>query len=157
MGSEDFAQLILPTKFLNFLKSFHLKAFKWNDLRKFKNFVGKINWAKSSDPMVLLDLPSNLTNIATQRDHYLPQSIEVSGHIKNFYISIARQGYQSLNPFMANGFIKKPEFNLSYTASGGPLTFIGKIQYSDFDLEHLINNLLIRRLLIRCSRSKSEY
>ena len=51
-------------------------AFKWNDLRKFKNFVGKINWAKSSDPMVLLDLPSNLTNIATQRDHYLPQSID---------------------------------------------------------------------------------
>jgi hypothetical protein len=44
---------------------------------------------------------------------------------------------------MANGFIKKPEFNLSYTASGGPLTFIGKIQYSDFDLEHPINNLLI--------------
>ncbi|MDO7562259.1 MAG: hypothetical protein MUR44_05450, partial [SAR86 cluster bacterium] len=118
-------------------------AFKWNDLRKFKNFVGKINWAKSSDPMVLLDLPSNLTNIATQRDHYLPQSIEVSGHIKNFYISIARQGYQSLNPFMTNGFIKKPELNLSYLASGGPLTFIGKIQYSDFNLEHSINNLLI--------------
>ena len=118
-------------------------AFKWSDLRKFKNFVGKINWSKSSDPMVLLDLPSNLTNIATQRDHYLPQSIEVSGHIKNFYISIARQGYQSLNPFLTNGFIKKPELNLSYLASGGPLTFIGKIQYSDFNLEHSINNLLI--------------
>ena len=118
-------------------------AFKWNDSRKFQNFVSKISWAKSSDPMVLLDLPSNLTNIATQRDHYLPQSIEVSGNIKNFYLSIARQGYQSLNPFITNGFIKKPEFNLAYSVYGQPLTFIGKIQYSDFDLEYPINNLLI--------------
>ena len=132
-------------------------AFKWNDLRKFQNFVGKINWAKSSDPMVLLDLPSNLINIATQRDHYLPQSIEVSGDIKNFHISIARQGYQSLNPFITNGFIKKPEFNLSYLASGRPLTFIGKIQYSDFALERPINNLLIpSNNLIEGSRSIAE-
>ena len=59
-------------------------AFKLKDSRNLQKFKGQIDWAKSSDPMVLLDLPSNLINIASQRDHYLPQFIKVSGNIQNF-------------------------------------------------------------------------
>ena len=52
-------------------------AFRLKENRSFSNLTTSIDWAKSSDSMVLLDLPSSLTNIANQRDHYLQQSVSI--------------------------------------------------------------------------------
>ena len=108
-------------------------AFKLKDSRQWHNINGEISWAKSSDPMVLLDLPSSLTSVANQQDHYLPQSIKVSTNVNNLSISIARQGYQSLNPFLSGGYVKEPEVELAYQSFIGPLSYFGRILYSDFD------------------------
>ena len=132
-------------------------AFKLKDSRQLQGFEGQIDWAKSSDPMVLLDLPSNLVNIASQRDHYLPQSIKVSRSIKNLHVSLARHGYQSLNPFITNGYIKKPELHLSYSSFDGPIAYFGKFHYSDFALERPNNKFIVPSdRLIAGSRAIAE-
>ena len=132
-------------------------AFKLKDSRQWHNINGEINWAKSSDSMVLLDLPSSLTNVANQRDHYLPQSIKVSANFDNLSISIARQGYQSLNPFLSGGYIKEPEVELAYQSFFGPVSYFGKILYSDFDTNQKVyNSFTDSNKLITGSRTIAE-
>jgi len=109
-------------------------AFRLKENRSFSNVTTSIDWAKSSDSMVLLDLPSSLTSIANQRDHYLRQSVSMNMLVNNFLISIAREGFQSLNPFINNGFIKKPELNLEYQQYGPSVTYFARANYSNFDI-----------------------
>ena len=71
-------------------------AFKLKEKREVSNFYTKINWAKSSDAMIALDLPSNLAKIANQREHYLIQSLAAGINSKNFSLDISHQGHQSL-------------------------------------------------------------
>ena len=115
-------------------------AFKLKDSRKFKNIMTKVEWAKSSDAMVLLDLPSNLTNIANQREHYLPQSIFITASFKNLLVNASREGYQTLNPFIGNGYIKKPQIELDYSIFNTKFSYFGKLQYSNFDLNSVFLN-----------------
>ena len=109
-------------------------AFRLKENRSFSNLSTSVDWAKSSDSMVLLDLPSSLTNIANQRDHYLQQSVSMNMQVNNFSISILREGFQSLNPFINNGYIKKPELNLEYQQYGPSITYFAKANYSNFDI-----------------------
>ena len=109
-------------------------AFRLKENRSFANVTTSIDWAKSSDSMVLLDLPSSLTNIANQRDHYLTQSVSVKMLVKNFSINIMREGFQSLNPFITNGYIKKPELNLEYQQYGPSVSYFAKANYANFDI-----------------------
>ena len=109
-------------------------AFRLKENRSFSNLTTSIDWAKSSDSMVLLDLPSSLTNIANQRDHYLQQSVSMNMLINNFSISILREGFQSLNPFINNGYIKKPELNLEYQQYGPSVTYFARANYANFDI-----------------------
>ena len=109
-------------------------AFRLKENRSFSNLSTSVDWAKSSDSMVLLDLPSSLTNIANQRDHYLQQSVSMNMQVNNFSISILREGFQSLNPFINNGYIKKPELNLEYQQFGPSITYFAKANYSNFDI-----------------------
>lgn len=108
-------------------------AFRLKEDRSFSTVTTSIDWAKSSDSMVLLDLPSSHTNIANQRDHYLTQSISVNMLLNNFSINIMRQGFQSLNPFITNGYIKKPEVNFEYKKYGPSLSYFAKANYADFN------------------------
>ena len=107
-------------------------AFRLKEERSFSSITTAIDWAKSSDSMVLLDLPSSLINIANQRDHYLSQSVSINMMINNFSANIMRQGFQSLNPFIINGYIKKPEVNLEYKKYGPLLSYFAKANYVDF-------------------------
>ena len=55
-----------------------------------------------------------------------------------------RQGFQSLNPFITNGYIKKPEVNLEYNKFGPSLSYFVKANYADFDVkknQHLPINI----------------
>ncbi len=119
-------------------------AFRLKEERSFSKITTAIDWAKSSDSMVLLDLPSSLTSIANQRDHYLAQSVSVNMSINDFSVKIMRQGFQSLNPFITNGYIKKPEVNLEYKKYGASLSYFAKANYVDFDInkdKHLPVNI----------------
>ena len=108
-------------------------AFRIKENRSFTNIETSIDWAKSSDSMVLLDLPSSLTNIANQRDHYLTQSVSMSMLLNNLSLSIMREGFQSLNPFITNGYIKKPELNLEYKQYGSSFSYFARANYANFD------------------------
>ena len=132
-------------------------AFKLKDSRKFKNFMTKVEWAKASDAMVLLDLPSNLTNIANQKEHYLPQSIFMTASFKNLLVNASREGYQSLNPFIGNGYIKKPHIELDYSIFNTKFSYFGKMQYSNFDLNGaFLNNLSGQSIPVTGARIISE-
>ena len=109
-------------------------AFRIKENRSFANIETSIDWAKSSDSMVLLDLPSSLTNIANQRDHYLTQSVSMGMLVNNFSLSIMREGFQSLNPFITNGYIKKPELNLEYREYGSSVSYFARANYANFDI-----------------------
>ena len=111
-------------------------AFRIKENRSFTNIETSIDWAKSSDSMVLLDLPSSLTNIANQRDHYLTQSVSMSMLVNNLSVSIMREGFQSLNPFITNGYIKKPELNLEYKQYGSSFSYFARANYANFDINN---------------------
>ena len=115
-------------------------AYKIKDFRKYKNINFYVNWSKSSDSMVLLDLPSDLVNIANQRDHYLPQTIFIAAEFGNLGIDISKQGYQSLNPFIKNGYIKNPEINLNYSRYNPRLSYFANIEYTDFKIDKPIKS-----------------
>ena len=125
-------------------------AFRLKENRSFSNLSTSVDWAKSSDSMVLLDLPSSLTNIANQRDHYLQQSVSMNMQINNFSISILREGFQSLNPFINNGYIKKPELNLEYQQYGPSITYFARANYSNFDINKnhffLADNKIVKQI-----------
>jgi len=125
-------------------------AFRLKENRSFSNLSTSVDWAKSSDSMVLLDLPSSLTNIANQRDHYLQQSVSMNMQVNNFSISILREGFQSLNPFINNGYIKKPELNLEYQQYGPSITYFAKANYSNFDINKnhffLADNKIVKQI-----------
>jgi len=118
-------------------------AFRIKENRSFAKFQTSIDWAKSSDSMVLLDMPSSLTNIANQRDHYLTQSVSMGMQVNNFSLSIMREGFQSLNPFINNAHIKMPELNLEYKKYGSSVSYFTRVNYANFDInknQHLLFN-----------------
>ncbi len=118
-------------------------AFRLKENRSFSTFKTSIDWGKSSDPIVFLDLPSSITNIANQRDHYLPQIISIKMILKNFSMNIVREGYQSLNPFINSGFIRKPEVSLNYINYGSKFSYFLNANYVNFDTnknKHLFLN-----------------
>ena len=148
-NSSNFVDLLFFPKDKEFKKQ-HARddndrwAFRLKEERRISIITTSIDWAKSSDSIVLLDLPSSLTSIANQRDHYLNQSVSANVLINNLSINIMRQGFQSLNPFITNGYIKKPEVNLEYNKFGPSLSYFVKANYADFDVnknQHLPINI----------------
>ena len=118
-------------------------AFRIKENRSFANIETSIDWAKSSDSMVFLDLPSSLTKIANQRDHYLAQSVSMGMQVNNLSLNIMREGFQNLNPFINNGYIKKPELNLEYKKYRSSVSYFAKANYANFDInknQHLLFN-----------------
>ena len=141
VNSSNYFDLLFFPKDKEFKKNYDRDnsdrwAFRLKENRDFSNIKTAIDWAKSSDSMVLLDLPSSLTNIANQRDHYLKQSVSINMLVKNFSINIARQGFQSLNPFITNEYIKKPELNIEYIKYKSLVSYFAKANYTNFDRNH---------------------
>lgn len=118
-------------------------AFKLKEKREVSNFYTKINWAKSSDAMIALDLPSSLAKIANQREHYLIQSLAAGINSKNFSLDISHQGHQSLNPFINTGYVKKPAINFQYSKQESFLNYFFNINYADFDIDQSNDYLFI--------------
>ncbi len=142
--SENYLDLIFFPEDKEFKKDFGNNkdqrwAFRFKDNRQLSKFSTYIDWSKSSDSMVLLDLPSSITNIANQRDHYLNQTFSMNFISKNFYVSLSREGYQSLNPFINNGYIKNPGIHIEYFNNTSKVSYFTKIDYASFDTDKSTN------------------
>ena len=138
--SENYLDLLFFPKDKKFKKDYGANkndrwAFRFKEKRSISNFTTSIDWGKSSDSMVLLDLPSSITNIANQRDHYLTQSISIGMMLDNLSFHIMREGYQSLNPFINTTFIKKPEVQIQYIQHASNFSYFIKTDYSNFEID----------------------
>ena len=145
--SENYLDVIFFPTDKQYKKDFTSKedqrwAFRLKEKRQFLNFTTYIDWSKSSDSMMLLDLPSSITNIADQRDHYLNQTFSMNLFSKNLSVSLTRDGYQSLNPFINNGLVKKPGIQIEYLNNGSKFSFFSNLDYSNFDIDKTINQFL---------------
>ncbi len=146
--SENFVDLIFFPKDKEYRKDFANNkdqrwAFRLKENRQFLNFKTYIDWSKSSDSMVLLDLPSSITNIANQRDHYLNQTFSANFLSKNLSLSFSREGYQSLNPFINNGYIKSPSIHIEYLKNSSKISYFTKLDYATFRVNKSSNGFFI--------------
>ena len=79
-----------------------------------EKFWVDINWSKTSDSLVLRDIPGDITSIGNQRVQNLKQNISINAAINNLGIKLEHQGFQTLNPILTNGYKKIP--SLEYTS-----------------------------------------
>ena len=49
-----------------------------------KNFWVDVDWSKSSDSLVLRDIPGDITSIGSQREQSLKQNVKINGVFNNF-------------------------------------------------------------------------
>ena len=88
--------------------------YKFNDVLNLNHSTINIDWSKSSDDLVLRDIPGDITSIGYRRIQNLNQNISFQTRFKNIKLIIEHQGYQSLNPILTNGYKKSPALNLKY-------------------------------------------
>ena len=88
--------------------------YKFNDELNLNHSTINIDWSKSSDDLVLRDIPGDITSIGYRRIQNLNQNISFQTRFKNTKLTIEHQGYQSLNPILTNGYKKSPALNLKY-------------------------------------------
>ena len=103
-------------------------AFLFKDQFNFNNSKVNIDWAKSSDSLVLSDIPGEITSIGSQRSTNLHQNIKIKTYFKNSMLSINHIGFQTLNPILTNGYKKSPE-----------IEFNKIFNFKNYYLEGLIN------------------
>ena len=88
--------------------------YKYEDKFSFDSSSIDINWSKSSDGLVLRDIPGDITSMGYQRIQNLNQSFSFSTKFRNSSLSIEHQGYQSLNPILSNGYVKSPSIDYRF-------------------------------------------
>jgi LPS-assembly protein len=88
--------------------------YKYEDKFSFDSSSIDINWSKSSDGLVLRDIPGDITSIGYQRIQNLNQSFSFSTQFRNSSLTIEHQGYQSLNPILSNGYVKSPSIDYRF-------------------------------------------
>jgi len=88
--------------------------YKYTD--KFSYGLSSINidWSKSSDGLVLRDIPGDITSIGYQRIQNLNQNFSLDTQFNNSFLTIEHQGYQSLNPILSNGYVKSPSIDYRF-------------------------------------------
>ena len=91
-----------------------------------------IDWSKSSDDLVLRDIPGDITSIGNRRIQNLNQNISIETRFKNTKLVIEHQAFQSLNPILTNGYKKSPSLNLKYMNNIGGYIFTETIDISTF-------------------------
>jgi LPS-assembly protein len=89
--------------------------YELNDTFSFFSSQIYVDWSKSSDDLILRDIPGEITTIGYQRIQNLNQNISIVTKFKNLEMKVEHQAYQALNPILTNGYIKSPALNLKYT------------------------------------------
>jgi LPS-assembly protein len=106
--------------------------YKFNDVIDLNQSTINIDWSKSSDDMVLRDIPGDITSIGYRRIQNLNQNISIQKRFKNTKLTIEHQAYQSLNPILTNGYEKSPALNLKYRKNINGFIFSENLDISTF-------------------------
>ena len=103
-----------------------------------EKFLVDVNWSKTSDSLVLRDIPGDITSIGDQRAQNLMQNISINAAINNLSIKLEHQGFQALNPILTNGYKKLPSMEFKYLKNFENFTLYEKlnISYSKADSIH---------------------
>ena len=97
-----------------------------------EKFWVDVNWSKTSDSLVLRDIPGDITSIGDQRAQSLMQNISINAAINNLSIKLEHKGFQVLNPILTNGYKKLPSIEFKYLKN-----------FENFTLyENLYNNFI---------------
>lgn len=106
--------------------------YQFSDRLNLNHATINIDWSKSSDDLVLRDIPGDVTSIGYRRIQNLNQNISLQTRFKNTKIVIEHQAFQSLNPILTNGYKKSPSLNLKYMNNIGGYIFSETIDISTF-------------------------
>lgn len=106
--------------------------FSYQDKFQNNSSLIKIDWSKSSDTLMLRDIPGEITSIGNQRKQNLSQSIFLTRKFNNLLIKIEHQSYQSLNPILTNGYKKSPSLELYFSKNIAGITLTETINISSF-------------------------
>ena len=91
-----------------------------------------IDWSKSSDGLVLRDIPGEITSIGYQRIQNLNQNFSLNTQFNNSFLTIEHQGFQSLNPILSNGYVKSPSIDYMFLKNTNGIVISEKLNISTF-------------------------
>ena len=102
-----------------------------------EKFWVDVNWSKTSDSLVLRDIPGDITSIGDQRAQSLMQNISINAAINNLSIKLEHQGFQVLNPILTNGYKKLPSIEFKYLKNFENFTLYEKLNISYFKADSI--------------------
>jgi len=111
--------------------------YKYTDELSFNSYTLNVNWAKSSDDLVLRDIPGDITSIGYQRIQNLNQSIAFQAKLKNSILTVEHQSYQSLNPIITDGYKKSPSVNFIFSKKINGFTIQENLNISSFKADKI--------------------
>ena len=99
--------------------------------------VLNINLSDFSDLHFFRDVPGESVNLNFQREEYFEQSISLRGNFRKLSYELGSMGFESSNPILTNGYVKKPFINLGYKIDLRSLKFQSSLNYAEFSAETL--------------------
>ena len=102
-----------------------------------EKFWVDVNWSKTSDSLVLRDIPGDITSIGDQRAQNLMQNISINAAINNLSIKLEHQGFQVLNPILTNEYKKLPSIEFKYLKNFENFTLYEKLNISYFKADSI--------------------
>ena len=106
--------------------------YKYTDKFSYDSSFINIDWSKSSDGLVLRDIPGDITSIGYQRIQNLNQNFSFNTQFNNSFLTIEHQGYQSLNPILSNGYVKSPSISYRFLKKINGIVISEKLSISSF-------------------------
>ena len=106
--------------------------YKYTDKFIYDSSFINIDWSKSSDGLVLRDIPGEITSIGYQRIQNLNQNFSFNTQFNNSFLTIEHQGYQSLNPILSNGYVKSPSISYGFLKKINGIVISEKLSISSF-------------------------
>ncbi|MDA9174196.1 LPS assembly protein LptD [Gammaproteobacteria bacterium] len=106
--------------------------YKYTDKFSYGSSSINIDWSKSSDGLVLRDIPGEITSIGYQRIQNLNQNFSFNTQFNNSFLTIEHQGFQSLNPILSNGYVKSPSIDYMFLKSTNGIVISEKLNISTF-------------------------
>ena len=106
--------------------------YKYTDKFTYDSSFINIDWSKSSDGLVLRDIPGDITTIGYQRIQNLNQNFSFNTQFNNSFLTIEHQGYQSLNPILSNGYEKSPSISYRFLKKINGIVISEKLSISSF-------------------------
>ena len=93
-----------------------------------------VNWSDFSDVHFFRDVPGESVNLNFQREEYFEQSISFQGNLKKLSYEIGSMGFESSNPILTSGYVKKPFINLEYENNLRNLKFESSLNFAEFSV-----------------------